>query len=184
MNLKFGTGGLRAIMGDGPDCLNIETICEATLGVVGYIKKKRRQPKIAICYDSRNQSIEFALETARVLALEGCIVYISETLMPTPFLSYAIRKLNCDLGVSITASHNSKEYNGYKVYGEDGGQITGKVAKEIQQGILAVNKLASEKGASFEEYRNWGKIQYISQRVVNEFCEEILSYGLYGKTWN
>ena len=114
MNLKFGTGGLRAVMGEGPDCLNIETIGKATLGVGEYIKKRSRQPKIAICYDSRNQSKEFAKETARVFALQGCMVCISETLMPTPFLSYTIRKLNCDLGVCITASHNSKEYNGYK----------------------------------------------------------------------
>ena len=181
MNLKFGTGGLRAVMGEGPDCLNIETIREATLGVGGYIKKRSKQPKIAICYDSRNQSKEFAKETARVFALHGCMVYIGNILMPTPFLSYAIRKLNCDLGVCITASHNSKEYNGYKVYGEDGCQITGKVAKEIQQEILAVNKLSLEKGVSFEEYRNWGKIRYLSEGVVKDFCQIILSYGLCGK---
>lgn len=181
MNLKFGTGGLRAVMGEGPDCLNIETIREATLGVGGYIKKRSRHPKIAICYDSRNQSKEFAKETARVFALQGCMVCISETLMPTPFLSYTIRKLNCDLGVCITASHNSKEYNGYKVYGEDGCQITGKVAKEIQQEILTSNKVISEKAASFEEYRNGGKIWYISERIVNDFCREILSYGFDGK---
>ena len=178
MNLKFGTGGLRAVMGEGPDCLNIETIREATLGVGGYIKKRSRQPKIAICYDSRNQSKEFAKETARVFALQGCMVCISETLMPTPFLSYTIRKLNCDLGVCITASHNSKEYNGYKVYGEDGCQITGKAAKEIQQEIQKVEFIKIERQVSFEEYMNWGKIQFISDMLVNDFCREILSYEL------
>ena len=110
MNLKFGTGGLRAIMGEGPDCLNIETIREATIGVANYIKKRRKQPKIAICYDSRINSLKFAKETAVVLAAKGCEIFISETLMPTPFLSYVIRKLHCDLGVCITASHNGKEY--------------------------------------------------------------------------
>ena len=178
MNLKFGTGGIRAIMGPGPDCLNIETIREATIGVANYVKKRNKQPKIAIVYDSRNQSKEFARQTARVFAFQGCQVFISEMLMPTPFLSYVIRNLYCDLCVSITSSHNSKEYNGYKVYGEDGCQITGKAAGEIQQEILAVNFLDSEKMVSFEEYMNWGKIQFISETVVDNFCEEILSYGL------
>lgn len=178
MNLKFGTGGLRAIMGEGPDCLNIETIREATLGVANYVKKISKQPKIAICYDSRNQSEEFARETARVLALQGCMVWISATLMPTPFLSYAIRNLSCDLGVSITASHNSKEYNGYKVYGKDGCQITGIVAEEIHREIQMVDNLESEKGASFEEYMNLGKIHFISDKQVDNFCKEILYYEL------
>ena len=87
MNLKFGTGGLRAIMGDGPDCLNIETIKEATLGVAAYIKKRCKQPKIAICYDSRNQSEKFAREAARGFALQGCEVFIGKNLLPTPFLA-------------------------------------------------------------------------------------------------
>lgn len=178
MNLKFGTGGLRAVMGEGPDCLNIENVREATLGVAGYIKKRCQQPKIAICYDSRNQSEEFARETAKVFASKECVVYISETLMPTPFLSFVIRKQQCDLGVCITASHNPKEYNGYKVYGEDGCQITGKVAKAIQQEIFRENKWIPEKGASFEEYRSLGKIRYISNKMQDDFCEEILSYGL------
>lgn len=180
MNLKFGTGGLRAIMGEGPDCLNIETIREATLGVANYVKKISKQPKIAICYDSRNQSEEFARETARVFALQGCMVWISATLMPTPFLSYAIKNLSCDLGVSITASHNSKEYNGYKVYGKDGCQITGKAAGEIAWEIQRVEPLKAENGASFEAYMNWGKIQFISEVLVDNFCKEVLSYGLYG----
>lgn len=178
MNLKFGTGGLRAIMGEGPDYLNMETIREATMGVANYIKKKTKQPKVAICYDSRINSYEFAKETARVLAAKGCEVFISRTLMPTPFLSYVIRYLHCDLGVCITASHNGKEYNGYKVYGEDGCQITGKVAGEIQQDILAAESFEKEREASFEEYMNFGKIQFIYEERIEAFCNEILSYGL------
>ena len=181
MNLKFGTGGLRAIMGEGPDCLNIETIREATIGVANYIKKRKKQPKVAIVYDSRIHSEEFAKETARVLAFQGCMVLISETLMPTPFLSYVIRNQNCDLGISITASHNSKEYNGYKVYGNDGCQITQAVAKEISQEICAVGEYVLQMAAEFEDYRNWGKIQYISEIQVDNFCEEILSYGFCGE---
>lgn len=182
MNLKFGTGGLRAIMGPGPDCLNIETIREATMGVANYIKKRKKQPKIAIVYDSRIHSEEFAKETARVLAFQGCMVLISKNLMPTPFLSYVIRNQNCDLGISITASHNSKEYNGYKVYGNDGCQITQTAAKEIYQEICAVGEYVPQMAAEFEDYRNWGKIQYISETMVDDFCEEILSYGFCGKS--
>lgn len=179
MNLKFGTGGLRAIMGEGPDCLNIETIQEATMGVVNYVKKITKYPKVAICYDSRINSFNFAKETARVLAAKGCEVFISETLMPTPFLSYVIRNLHCDLGICITASHNGKEYNGYKVYGEDGCQITGKVAGEIQQEILAAEKFNAQREASFEDYMTFGKIQFICQKKIEDFCNEILSYSLW-----
>ena len=178
MNLRFGTGGLRAVMGEGPDCLNIETIREATAGVANYVKKRRKQPRVAICYDSRIHSRAFAEETARVLAAKGCEVFISKTLMPTPFLSYAVRKMYCDLGVCITASHNGKEYNGYKVYGDDGCQITGKTAGEIQQEILRAEKFDGEREASFEEYMNFGKIQFICEKKVEDFCSEILSYGL------
>ena len=177
MNLTFGTGGLRAVMGPGPDCLNIETIREATTGVANYMKKRKKQPKVAIVYDSRIHSEEFAKETARVLAFHGCMVLISEMLMPTPFLSYVIRKKNCDLGISITASHNSKEYNGYKVYGSDGCQITQTAAKEIYREICAAGEFTYPQTAGFEEYRNWGKVQYICKTQVDNFCEEILSYG-------
>lgn len=178
MNLKFGTGGLRAIMGGGPDSLNTETIREATMGVANYIKKKTKEPKVAICYDSRINSYDFAKETARVLAAKGCQVFISKTLMPTPFLSYIIRKLYCDLGICITASHNGKEYNGYKVYGKDGCQITGKAAKEIQWEILVAESFHEEREASFEAYMSFGKIQFICENKVDDFCKEILACGL------
>ncbi len=178
MNLKFGTGGLRALMGEGPDCLNIETIREATMGVANYVKKRVKQPRVAICYDSRINSYEFAKETARVLAANGCEVFISETLMPTPFLSYVIKKLYCNLGICITASHNGKEYNGYKVYGEDGCQITGKAAGDIRQEISEAECFNGEREASFEEYRTFGKIQFICENKIEDFCNEILSYKL------
>ena len=109
MNLKFGTGGLRATMGPGPDHLNLETIREATLGVAAYVKSRSEEPKVAVAYDSRNQSEAFAQETARVLALKGCQVYIFPKLMPTPVLSFAVRYLKCDAGICVTASHNPRE---------------------------------------------------------------------------
>ena len=184
MNLKFGTGGLRAVMGEGPDCLNIETIREATTGVATYIKKRKKQPRIAICYDSRIHSYDFAKETARVLAAKGCEVFMSKTLMPTPFLSYVIREMYCDLGICITASHNGKEYNGYKVYGEDGCQITGKTAGEIQQEILEAKKLETDREVSFEEYMAFGKIHFICEKKTEDFCNKILSYSLSEKTFS
>ena len=122
MNLKFGTGGLRATMGEGPDHLNLETIREATLGVAAYVKSRSAEPAVAVAYDSRNHSEEFAKEAARVLALKGCKAYIYPRPMPTPTLSFAVRHLKCDAGIAVTASHNPKDYNGFKVYGKDGGR--------------------------------------------------------------
>ena len=128
MNLKFGTGGLRATMGPGPDHLNLETIQEATLGVAAYAKEQSDNPSAAIAYDSRNHSEEFAREAARVLALKGCRAYIYPKLTPTPALSFAVRHLKCTVGICVTASHNPREYNGYKVYGSDGCQVTSEAA--------------------------------------------------------
>ncbi|MBR5578533.1 MAG: phospho-sugar mutase [Lachnospiraceae bacterium] len=179
MNLKFGTGGLRAVMGEGPDSLNIETIKEATLGVASYIKKEISQPNICICYDSRNQSWEFAKEAAEIFALKGCEVFIGRTLMPTPFLSYVVRELKCDMGVCITASHNAKEYNGYKVYGKDGCQITKNAAKDIQEEIRKVKKTDFYEEVSFEEYHKCGKIKYIPEVMIEKFCGEILRLGFH-----
>ena len=179
MELEFGTGGIRAVMGPGADKLNIETIQEATQGVANYIKKKKEEPKIAIVYDSRNNSPEFARETARVLASNGCSVLISERLMPTPFLSYVIRSSGCDLGVSLTASHNAREYNGYKVYGEDGCQITGKMAGEISEEIQKVQLKDMEYGVDFDKFMEEGKINYISEKTTDDFYNTILKYGFH-----
>lgn len=178
MSIKFGTGGIRAIMGEGPDCLNKTVIEEVTLGVSRYAKQKTDHPKVAICYDSRNHSHEFAKEAARVLAAQECIVFLGDRLMPTPFLSFATRRLGCDLGISITASHNGKEYNGYKVYNEDGCQITKKAAMKIQQEIREGKKKPCIISGTFEEYSDCGKICTIPQALTEEFCKAILSYGL------
>ncbi len=181
MKIKFGTGGIRAVMGEGEEQLNERVIEKVTLGVSCYLKKTVEHPKVAICYDSRNNSRDFARQTAKVFASRGSRVYLSETLMPTPFLSYVIRKEQCDLGVSITASHNGKEYNGYKVYNHEGCQITGKAAKEIQKEIenLRQEDLMTEE--TFDDYRKKMMIQYISKEIFEVFIRDILSYGFTDK---
>ncbi len=124
-DLEFGTAGLRGIIGAGTNRMNIYTVRKATQGLANYILTQGKQNQgVAIAYDSRNMSIEFANEAALCLAANGIKAYVFESLRPTPELSYAVRKLGCTAGINITASHNPPEYNGYKVYWEDGAQIT------------------------------------------------------------
>ncbi len=139
-NLEFGTGGLRGIMGVGTNRMNKYTVGLATQGLANYLNKYYPGKKInvAIAYDSRNQSPEFSRITAQVLSANGITVYLFESLRPTPELSFTIRHLKCQSGIVVTASHNPKEYNGYKVYGEDGGQIIAPVDKQIIQEVLAI----------------------------------------------
>lgn len=124
-NLEFGTGGLRGIMGPGPNRVNRYTIGTATQGLSNYLNQKypSKTIQVAIAYDSRNHSAEFARITANVFSANGIVVHLFEALRPTPELSFAVRRLHCQAGVVITASHNPKEYNGYKAYGADGGQL-------------------------------------------------------------
>ena len=139
-DLAFGTGGLRGVIGAGTNRMNLYTVRKATQGLANYIIQNNGQKKgIAIAYDSRFMSPEFADEAALCMAANGIKAYVFESLRPTPELSFAVRKLGCISGIVITASHNSPEYNGYKVYWEDGAQITApkdveiiaEVAKEI-----------------------------------------------------
>ena len=128
-NLEFGTGGLRAVMGPGSDQMNNNTVGMATQGLANYIGKHVgiEGAAVVISYDCRNNSAEFARITAEVLSANGIGVYLFESLRPTPEMSYAIRKKGAVAGIMITASHNTKEYNGYKVSWSDGGQITSPV---------------------------------------------------------
>lgn len=174
MNLKFGTGGLRATMGPGPDHLNLETIREATLGVAAYVKSRSEEPKVAVAYDSRNQSEAFAQETARVLALKGCQVYIFPKLMPTPALSFAVRYLKCDAGICVTASHNPREYNGYKVYGADGCQVTGGAVAAIQMYIEKSDAKEAEEDLPFAYFLETEEIKHISDKVIKAFLAAII----------
>lgn len=123
--LEFGTGGLRGVIAAGSNRMNIYTVRKATQGLANYLKNKyEKDISVAIAYDSRIMSKEFAKTTAEVLSANNISVNIFSSLRPTPMLSYSVRYLKCKAGICITASHNPKEYNGYKVYGEDGGQIT------------------------------------------------------------
>ena len=137
-SLKFGTSGIRGIMGPGRNQLNIDTIKRATQGLADYLNEKSERPSVIISFDSRNNSREFAECTASVLAANGIDTDIFREITPVPVLSFAIRRLGCTAGVMITASHNSREYNGYKVYGASGGQILDKEAAEVMTKIEAV----------------------------------------------
>ena len=174
MNLKFGTGGLRATMGPGPDHLNLETIQEATLGVAAYAKEQSKEPSAAIAYDSRNHSEEFAREAARVLACKGVKAYIYPKLSPTPTLSFAVRHLKCTVGICVTASHNPREYNGYKVYGPDGCQVTNEAADSIQKHIWAADRKEADGAESFEDYVEKGSIVLIDQKTIKAFLAAII----------
>lgn len=130
--LEFGTGGLRGVMGVGTNRMNVYVIRQVTQGLAKEILSMGRENKsVVIAYDSRNNSKTFAKEAAKVLTGNGIKVYLFDDLRPTPELSFAVRYLKCVRGIVITASHNPKEYNGYKVYGDDGGQITLRTAEEI-----------------------------------------------------
>ena len=137
-DLTFGTGGLRGILGAGTNRMNLYTVGKATQGLANYIEKQRNRPKVAIAYDSGEITERFARRTAEVLAANEIKVFLYPRLMPTPALSFAVRYLRCDAGVCITASHNPSEYNGYKVYGSDGCQITELAADRITKEIEAV----------------------------------------------
>lgn len=165
-DLSFGTGGLRGIMGAGTNRMNLYTIRKATQGLANYICLKNAQEKgVVIAYDSRNNSKEFSKETALVLNANGIKTYLFENLRPTPELSFAVRTLNAIAGIVITASHNPPEYNGYKVYWEDGGQIVPPYDKEI---IAEVNKIKD-----LSEINIISKEEAINKGLYNEIQEEI-----------
>ena len=123
-NLEFGTGGLRGVIGAGTNRMNIYTVSQATQGFANYLNESFDSPKVAVAYDSRNMSKEFAKAAALTLCANGIKVFLFESLRPTPVLSFTVRHLNCEGGIVITASHNPSIYNGYKVYDEFGGQVT------------------------------------------------------------
>lgn len=174
MELEFGTAGLRGVIGAGTNRMNIYTVRKATQGLANYIKKVNAADKgVAIAYDSRRMSPEFADEAALCLAANGIKAYVFESLRPTPELSYAVRKLNCTAGINITASHNPAEYNGYKVYWEDGAQITPPHDKGIMAEVKAVtdyNTVLTMDKAKAEEN---GMYQVIGEEIDRSYMEEI-----------
>lgn len=172
-DLAFGTAGLRGELGVGTNRMNIYTVGKASQGLADYLKKNYEDPSVAIAYDSRIKSDLFAKLAAGILAANGIQVHIWPQLMPVPALSYAVRALNADAGIVVTASHNPSKYNGYKVYGADGGQITSKAAEEILGEIEKLDIFQDVRQDDFEDALAAGKIQYISDDVYTEFVEVV-----------
>lgn len=182
-NLDFGTGGLRGIIGAGTNRMNRYTVRKATQGLADYIIGEGAADKgIAIAYDSRNKSEDFARETALCMAANGIRAYIFPSLRPTPMLSFALRQLGCTAGVVVTASHNPAEYNGYKVYWEDGAQITAPRDKEIIARVNAVTDYASVKTMSLEEAQEADLYRVIGPDMDEKYLSALKKLVLHPET--
>ncbi|MCQ2521207.1 MAG: phospho-sugar mutase [Lachnospiraceae bacterium] len=172
--LEFGTGGLRGVIGAGTNRMNIYTVRKATQGLANYIKKQGGEKKgVAIAYDSRRMSPEFADEAALCLAANGIKAYVFESLRPTPMLSYALRQLGCISGIVVTASHNPPEYNGYKCYWEDGAQVTAPKDKEIIDEVKAVTDYHAVKTMDKAAAMEQGLYEIISKDIDDSYMEEL-----------
>ena len=174
MDLEFGTAGLRGIIGAGINRMNIYVVRRATQGLANYIIKQGAADKgVAIAYDSRNMSPEFAMEAAMTLAANGIKAYKFETLRPTPELSFAVRELGCVAGINITASHNPPEYNGYKVYWEDGAQFTPPHDKGVTEEVLAIEDLSSVKTTDEASAIAAGKYEVIGKEIDDKYIAQV-----------
>ena len=174
MDLEFGTAGLRGIIGAGTNRMNIYTVRKATQGLANYIIKNKSADKgVAIAYDSRRMSPEFADEAALCLAANGIKAYVFESLRPTPELSFAVRKLSCIAGINITASHNPPEYNGYKVYWADGAQITPPHDKGIMDEVKAVEDYTTMKTMSLDAAKEAGLYESIGADIDDAYIAEL-----------
>lgn len=178
-DLEFGTGGLRGEIGAGTYRLNIYTIRRATQGLADYVNESYKNGSVAIAYDSRIKSDVFAKAAAGVLAANGIKVHIYSELMPTPMLSFAVRALGCSAGIVVTASHNPAKYNGYKVYGSDGCQITLDVANTVINKISSVDMFEGPKHISFEDGLKNGMISYIGQEVIEDYYKNVIAQGIH-----
>ena len=179
-DLEFGTGGLRGIIGAGTNRMNIYTVRKATQGLANFILKEKAEKKgVAIAFDSRNMSPEFAEEAALCLAANGIKAFIFPSLRPTPMLSFALREQGCTAGIVITASHNPPEYNGYKVYWEDGAQITYPKDEQIIGEVNAVTDYASVKTMSREDAEKAGLYQVIGSEIDDKYIEALKSLAIH-----
>ena len=179
-DLEFGTGGLRGIIGAGTNRMNIYMVRKATQGLSNFILKEKAEKKgVAIAFDSRNMSPEFAEEAALCLAANGIKAYIFPSLRPTPMLSFALRELGCTAGIVVTASHNPPEYNGYKVYWEDGAQITYPKDEQIIGEVNAVTDYASVKTMSREAAEKAGLYQVIGPEIDDKYIEALKSLAIH-----
>ena len=176
--LEFGTAGLRGILDAGTARMNRLTVGKATQGLAQVLQEEYEDPGVAIAYDSRHFSREFAEEAAGILAANGVHVWIYPELMPTPALSYAVRELGCQSGIMITASHNPPEYNGYKVYDHTGGQIVSGFAQRVSSAIAAVDPFDGVRRSSLEEGLQNGSIEYLTQEFIDGYIKAVLQLQL------
>lgn len=180
-DLAFGTGGLRGIIGAGTNRMNVYVVAKASQGLANYLLSTSPEPSVVIGYDSRIKSDVFAKTAAGVFAANGITVHFWPQLLPVPTVSFATRELKASAGVMITASHNPSKYNGYKVYGADGCQITTETAKAILEQINALDIFADVKTMDFDDAVAEGKIKYIEDSVLTSFIEAVKSQSvLYG----
>lgn len=173
-SLKFGTAGLRGVIGAGTNRMNIYVVRQATQGLANYVLKKYGKGSVAISHDSRIKADLFMIEAARVLAANGIKVYITKELEPTPVLSYLVRYFKCQAGIMVTASHNPAKYNGYKAYGEDGCQMTDAAATAVYDEISKLDIFNDVKIADFEESVKSGIIEYVDDSVYDTFLEKVM----------
>ena len=179
-DLAFGTGGMRGIMGAGPNRMNRYTVSRATLGLANYLSEfTKPQKSVVIAYDSRNNSEDFAKCAAEVLAVKGITVYLFDKITPTPVLSFAVRHLGCIAGIVITASHNPKEYNGYKVYDENGCQLVPSLADKVIARVQEITDYRSVPRLDFEVALQSGMIQMVGDEVLDAFLDAVKTQALY-----
>lgn len=177
-DLEFGTGGMRGEIGPGTNRMNIYTVRKASSGLAAYIKdagKEAMKRGVVIAYDCRHKSREFAMEAAKTLATRGIQTYVFEDLRPTPVLSFAVRHLNAFSGIVITASHNPPEYNGYKVYGPDGGQLVPEEADKVIEKVSQTESELSIEVCPEEELKNKGLIQIIGEEVDEAYLQKLVT---------
>ena len=179
-DLAFGTGGLRGVLGAGTNRMNIYTVRRATQGLCAWLKASGGTPSVAIAHDSRIKSGLFAREAARVLAANGVTAWIYPRLEPTPALSWAVRYFHCGAGICVTASHNPAKYNGYKVYGPDGGQITLEAAEHVQAAIDSTDPFDGVALADFDAAVADGRIRYIPEQCLEDFLDAVQKLSLSG----
>ena len=178
-NLEFGTGGLRGVIGAGTNRMNIYMVRKASQGLANYVNKRfPNNPSIAVSFDSRIKSTLFAHIASEVFAANSIKVYIYKELMPTPCLSYAVRELDCSAGIMVTASHNPSKYNGYKVYGSDGCQITTQAASDILKEINALDVFDDPKHGNYDAFIKEGMINIISDDLYTKFINRVKQESL------
>ena len=174
-NLEFGTAGLRGVIGAGTNRMNVYTVNQATQGLADYLNESFEEPSVAIAYDSRIKSKEFAESAAGVLAANGIKVYIYPELVPTPMLSFAVRRLGCSSGIIITASHNPSKYNGFKCYDPNGYQMTDEAAAKTYEYIQKTDMFSGVKTMNFDDALAEDMVDFIEDWLYDEFYENVLS---------